>query len=283
MKKQAIIAGGGPAGLTCAIYLARAGWNVTVFINEEGTVSSLEEAPCIENFPGFPEPLTGAELLDRMTQQALNNGVLMIGNGIQRIDGDEQVAVDTGGSSWHFDAFVEAVGTTPRRFEFRSEPEGAAIPIHTCAVCDGGLFRGTDSVMVIGAGDTAFTNALYLSGIVGRVYLAARRDKFRATNLAAVEEFKKRPNSSILVNAVVTAIRDEGNGEYTAEINNGEEHVRVNGFFSCIGYDENDIPLKGTNKRVFSCGDCVAGSEKQAVIAAASGAEAALDIIRIVI
>lgn len=252
-----------------------------LFINEENTTSCLEEASKIDNFPGFPEPITGAELLDRMTQQALNNNVVMCGEGISKVDGDKRIAYGNDGSEYPFDVFVQAVGTFPRKFEFNAHPEGAAIPIHTCAVCDGSLYGPDDILIVIGAGDTAFTDALYLSDIVGHVILVARRDQFRATNLVAVEEFKRRKNTSILVNSVITDIHDEGNGKYLAVINGGENSIEANGFFSCIGYEENDIPLKGSNARVFSCGDCVPGSEKQAVIAAASGAEAALDIIRL--
>lgn len=279
-ERRAVIAGGGPAGLTCGTYLARAGWSVSLFTDEERSVSCLSEAPLVENFPGFPDPIPGAELLERMSEQASRHGVDIRGEGISLVDRDRSVATDTSGTEWVFDAFVKAVGTVPRKFSCRTEPENASVLLHTCAVCDGGLYGKSDSVAVIGAGDTAFGDALYLSGIAGEVHLIARRDVFRTTNRKVAEAFKSRENCFVHVNSTVTCVRKNGERDYELVINGGESCVHASGIFACIGFDENDIESVGNaNPNVFGCGDCVPGAARQAVIAAASGAETALKII----
>lgn len=281
MNKTAVIAGGGPAGLTCGIYLARAGWEVTIFDDEEHSTSALSEAPLVENYPGFPGGIPGAALLELMKDQALENNILTRGEGIASVDSDRRTAIDTNGGNWRFDAFIMATGTVPRKLQFKTVPENAEIPIHTCALCDGGLYGKNDAVMVIGAGDTAFADGLYLSDLVGHVYLVARGDIFRATNLKTVEKFKEAPNTEIIVNSVITTIRDLGDRTYDVELNNGERHILANGFFSCIGHSLKHVPISGEHKdRIWECGDCKGEDDRQAILAAASGARTALDIIR---
>ena len=175
MSEKAVIAGAGPAGLTCAIYLAQAGWQVDVFSGEEQSVSCLAEAPDVRNYPGFPTGISGFDLLEKFVEQAVNYGVKIHSEAISSIDTSFKTAIATDGSIVVYDEFIMASGVKQREFTCDGIEN---IPVHTCAVCDGGMYGKTDNIVVIGGGDTAVNSALYLSGIVGRCTSSSERTTF---------------------------------------------------------------------------------------------------------
>jgi thioredoxin reductase (NADPH) len=282
--KKALIAGAGPAGLTCAIYLARAGWTVDVYSDMLNTISCLAEAGCIENYPGFPDGISGDELLGLFTSHAEKNGVSIHEEGIVKVLTDERKAVDMLGNEHEYDEYVEAVGL--KRKEYTC-PGIENVPVHTCAVCDGSLYgekaRGKKThVVVIGGGDTAVSNALYLSGIAGRVTMLVRKPVCRATNVKALKELEQKSNVEIRYETVLHSVTKSNGGNAVCHLQyrnyySDEMITDVDGIFVCIGYNANAVEHVGEG-RVWKCGDC-AEQHKQVAVAVGSGAKTALDII----
>lgn len=248
------------------------------------SVSCLAEAPLVMNYLGFPEGLSGFELLDKFTEHARSAGAVIHPEAIVAIDTNDKVAVDEDNGIHHYDEVVMAAGVRPRRFEC----EGIGIiPTHTCAICDGSLYGKEDNVAVIGGGDTAVNSALYLSGLVGKVYLIARRAQLRATNRKALHELENTVNAEIWLGRTVKSVSkatDEANSSgvrwrhnmYWLTMDNGDE-CGVSALFPCIGYDVNEIAVLGDG-RIWKCGDCVE-RHRQVAVAVGSGANVALDIM----
>lgn len=276
-KGKIVVAGAGIAGLTCALYLSRAGFGVDVYSNECETMSCLEEAPLVENFPGFPDGISGSELLYRVVDQAVRNGVSIYPQGIVSVDSEKKVCIDTDGRKISYDEFVMATGVSHKKFTC---PGSELAVIHQCAVCDGGLYGENDTLAVIGGGDSAIGDALYLSSLVRKVYVLIRRDVLRVTNKFVYDRLVATENVDVMKSTSITRIRrnDDVDGAYVLELNNGKSELDVNGIFSCIGFDVNSIPISG-NGRTWRCGDCRSGATRQAVVAAGNGAEVALSII----
>ena len=276
---KVVIAGAGPAGLTCATYLARAGWRVDVYSGESSTLSCLAEAPLVMNYPGFPDGIDGLSLLELFTEQARKSGAVIHPESIVSIDTSSRTVTDDDGSAVEYDKVVVASGVKPRRFSCDGI---GSIPVHTCAICDGGMYGKGDAVAVVGGGDTAVNSALYLSVIVGKVYVVVRKSYFRATNRKAVNDLAGRENVTILHNRNIVAVSDDGrhvpktHGVRRLKLDDGRE-VEACAIFSCIGFDVNDIPVVGDGK-VWRCGDCVE-THRQIAVAVGSGAKTALDII----
>lgn len=278
-ENRAVIVGAGPAGLTCATYLARAGWQVDVYSGESTSLSCLAEAPLVMNYPGFPDGIDGLSLLELFTEQARKSGAVIHPESIVSIDTSSRTVTDDAGAVAGYDKVVVASGVKPRRFSCDGIER---IPVHTCAICDGGMYGRDDAVVVIGGGDTAVNSALYLSGIVGKVLVVVRKSYFRATNRKAVYELAGRKNVTILHNRSIVAVSDDGrdvpktHGVRRLKLDDGSE-IEACAIFSCIGFDVNDIPVIGDGK-VWSCGDCVE-THRQIAVAVGSGAKTALDII----
>lgn len=284
-NKKAIIAGAGPAGLTCALYLARAGWQVDVFSDEENTVSSLAGADMIYNFPGFVYGVNGEDLLDLFKCHAVNNGVTMHSEGIVKVLTDEKKAIDMYGAIHEYDEYIEAVGMKRREFTCDGIQN---IPVHYCAVCDGGLYdkskRKKDThIIVIGGGDTAVSNALYLSNIVGHVTMLVRKPACRVTNVMSLKELETKPNVDIRYETVLHSVtKNSLDGKTVCHLGyknfySDEMLLDVDAVFASIGYNVNEIEHVGEGK-VWKCGDCVE-KYKQVAVAVGSGAVTALDII----
>ena len=273
---RAVIAGAGAAGLTCAVYLARAGWKVDVYADEERSVSSLSMAPLIQNFPGVPEGIAGADLLCRMQEQAESAGAVIHPEGVEKVMADDNAALLTSGLVVYYDEFVQATGSRHREFAC---PGSELVPVHYCAVCDGSLYGRNDEVIVVGGGDSAFGDALYLAGIAGKVTVLVRSGRLRVTNTAVRDAFLATGRGEVMMNSRITGIRKADRG-FEAVVNGGERVVRADGLFACIGCDPNTLPTEGENMTHFwQCGDCVSGARRQAVIAAASGADTALSML----
>lgn len=280
MSKKAVIAGAGPAGLTCGIYLAKAGWQVELFSNEENTESCLAEASIVQNYPGFPDRINGYELLELFRTQAENAGVMIRPEGIVKVNLDEKQALDTSGTNNPYDEYIEAVGCKRRIYECAGMN---LIPVHYCAVCDGGLYKKDSTVVIIGGGDTAISSALYLSNIVGKVIMLVRKPFCRYTNKSAFDELNTRGNVEIEYNTTLKSVVKDMDGNPILQTSKDSFYVNhmitgVNGIFVCIGYDVNRVEHIGDGK-VWKCGDCV-DEHKQVAVAVGSGARVALEIIK---
>jgi len=273
------IAGAGPAGLTCAIYLARAGWKVDVYANDENTESSLVEADLVENYPGFPDGEQGFLLLNRMIKQAQKCGACIHPEGVAKVLTDERKVVDTVGNAYVYDEYVEAIGCKRREFEC---PGIDLLPVHTCAICDGTLYGKNDKVVVIGGGDTAISSALYLSNIVGQVTVLVRKPQCRCTNQLALNALVGKSNAEIMYETTLNTVTKDGLGKPILHIGKANYYadfmlLGISSVFVCIGSEPNTIEHIG-NGKVWRCGDCVE-EHKQIAIAVGSGAKTALDII----
>ena len=280
MSRKAVIAGAGPAGLTCGMYLAMAGWEVEVFSNEENTMSNLAEASLIRNYPGFPDGIQGFYLLELFKEQAVMNGVVIRPEGIVEADVQNMhIAIDTNGGRHEFDEFVIACGSRPRKFECKGI---GLLPVHTCAVCDGSLYNCNSNVIVIGGGDTAVSSALYLSDIVHNVRLLVRKPQCRCTDRKALAELESRDNVDIMYSTTLEYVEKTMDGVPVVHVAQQGKYVDimlmdVDAIFSCIGYDRNEITVHGECGNI--CGDYALGGGGQVATAVGSGAQVALRII----
>ena len=279
MSKKAVIAGAGPAGLACATYLAEAGWSVDVFSNEENTESCLAEASIVKNYPGFPNGIEGVELLGLFVEQAQNAGVAIHPEGIASVHSDDKYVIDTNGAMHPYYEYVEAVGC--KRREYRCDGL-ALIPVHYCAICDGGLYGKEDVVLVIGGGDTAISSALYLSNLVKMVVMVVRKPNCRFTNKKAFDELCSKRNVVIEYETQLHHVSSDGEGNPVLHLMHKNQHsdemiVGAKGLFVCIGCESNVVEHVG-NGRIWKCGDC-SNDRKQVAIAVGDGARVAMDIM----
>ena len=279
MSKKAVIAGAGPAGLACATYLAEAGWSVDVFSNEENTESCLAEASIVKNYPGFPNGIEGVELLGLFVEHAQNAGVAIHPEGIASVHSDDKYVIDTNGTMHPYYEYVEAVGC--KRREYRCDGL-ELIPVHYCAVCDGGLYGKEDVVVVIGGGDTAISSALYLSNLVKMVVMVVRKPNCRFTNKKAFDELRSKRNVVIEYETQLHHVSSDGDGNPVLHLMHKNQHsdemmVGAKGLFVCIGCESNVVEHVG-NGRIWRCGDC-SNDRKQVAIAVGDGARVAMDII----
>ena len=279
MSKKAVIAGAGPAGLACATYLAEAGWSVDVFSNEENTESCLAEASIVKNYPGFPNGIGGVELLGLFVEQAQNAGVAIHPEGIASVHSDDKYVIDTNGAMHPYYEYVEAVGC--KRREYRCDGL-ELIPVHYCAICDGGLYGKEDVVVVIGGGDTAISSALYLSNLVKMVVMVVRKPNCRFTNKKAFDELRSKRNVVIEYETQLHHVSSDGEGNPVLHFMHKNQHsdemmVGAKGLFVCIGCESNVVEHVG-NGRIWRCGDC-SNDRKQVAIAVGDGARVAMDII----
>ena len=279
MSKKAVIAGAGPAGLACATYLAEAGWSVDVFSNEENTESCLAEASIVKNYPGFPNGIEGVELLGLFVEQAQNAGVAIHPEGIASVHSDDKYVIDTNGTMHPYYEYVEAVGC--KRREYRCDGL-ELIPVHYCAICDGGLYGKEDVVVVIGGGDTAISSALYLSNLVKMVVMVVRKPNCRFTNKKAFDELRSKRNVVIEYETQLHHVSSDGEGNPVLHLMHKNQHsdemmVGAKGLFVCIGCESNVVEHVG-NGRIWRCGDC-SNDKKQVAIAVGDGARVAMDII----
>ena len=279
MSKKAVIAGAGPAGLACATYLAEAGWSVDVFSNEENTESCLAEASIVKNYPGFPNGIEGVELLGLFVEQAQNAGVAIHPEGIASVHSDDKYVIDTNGATHPYYEYVAAVGC--KRREYRCDGL-ELIPVHYCAVCDGGLYGKEDVVVVIGGGDTAISSALYLSNLVKKVVMIVRKPNCRFTNKKAFDGLCSKSNVVIEYETQLHHVSSDGEGNPVLHLMHKNQHsdemmVGAKGLFVCIGCESNVVEHVG-NGRIWRCGDC-SNDRKQVAIAVGDGARVAMDIM----
>jgi len=299
--ENVVIIGSGPAGLTAAIYAARASLNPVV-IDGMQPGGQLTQTTDVENFPGFEEPVNGFELVNTMRKQAERFGVRFMMDEVASCDFSDSVKKVTlmMGGELQTRAVIIATGASARYLGLASEQQLMGKGVSACATCDGAFFKG-QRVAVIGGGDTAMEDALYLSRMASQVTVVHRRDAFRASKIMA-DRLLAASNIDVVWNAVVEEVLDPAKGEVTGlrlkNVVTGERFERaVQGVFIAIGHTPNTAAFAGqveldaegyivaTDTRtssagVFAAGDVQDRTYKQAVTAAGSGCMAALQVER---
>ena len=298
--KSLVILGSGPAGLTAAIYAARAGLAPLV-LDGPNPGGPLITTPLIENFPGFPDGIPGFELMDLMRRQAERFGARFQGAEVRKL-----VPAKNGGAELHLadgtslraDAAIVATGANHRHLGIPGEAELSGHGISYCATCDGAFHRG-QHVAVVGGGDTAMEEALFLTRFASKVTIVHRRDAFRASKIM-VKRVLENPKIEVRWNSVVAGLIDPAQGKLTAlrlqDARTGEEStLDVGALFVAIGLvpatgpfedvlecDANgylvaEAPPRTRLPGVFVAGDVSDSRYRQAVTAAGAGCRAAIE------
>lgn len=296
-----IIIGSGPAGYTAAIYLGRAGYHPVVIAGALTPGGQLVNTTEVENFPGFPDGIMGPDLMDAMRKQAERFGAEIVYDDVVSADvqGDSKRVVLDGGDTYTARAVIVATGSQVRKLGVPGEVEYSGRGVSYCATCDGFFFRGKP-IVVVGGGDSALTEADFLSRFGSSVTVIHRRDTFRASRIL-VDRAEKNPKIDFRMNAVVERVNgDDESGAHSVTIRDtvtgDTTEIPANGVFVAIGHtpatgflhgalqlDEHGyITVDGASTRtsvpgVFAAGDVVDGVYRQAISAAGMGCRAALD------
>jgi len=299
---KCLIIGSGPAGYTAAIYASRANLNPMLYegIQPGGQLTTTTE---IDNFPGYPQGVSGTVMMEDLKNQALRFGTDVRFGMVSSVDFSNRpfkVTIDAEKEIFA-ETLIIATGATARYLGLESEEIYKGSGVSACATCDGFFYRGKD-VAVVGGGDTACEEASYLAGLCNKVYMIVRRDVLRASK-AMQERVQNTPNIEILWNyntkEVVGTPEDGVIGAILANKDGSEKKIDIHGFFLAIGHHPNTELFNGaikTNEEgyiitegkssktnipgVFAAGDVQDPNYRQAITAAASGCMAAVDAER---
>ena len=301
MEKLVII-GSGAAGLTAAIYASRSNLEPVVIsgIMPGGLLTQTSD---VENYPGFPEAVNGFELMMKFQEQAERFGTIIINENVSKVEfsaGGTQKIFLTSGDTVEAAAVIIATGASPRWMDLESEQRLKNKGVSACATCDGAFFRGME-VVVIGGGDTAMEEALFLTNFASQVTLIHRRNELRASKIMA-DRALAHPKIKFVWNSVVTEVlgQNEVEGVKVQDvINNTSSTIPCKGYFAALGHVPNTqlfkefielneagyIKLLGsssytTMEGVFAAGDCADHVYRQAITAAGMGCKAAIDAER---
>lgn len=299
-KTKVLIIGSGPAGYTAGIYAARAGLNpIIVSGNQIG--GQLTITTEIENFPGFPEPIEGTDLMAKMRQQAQNVGVTLVDDTITNVETIQYPfqCTSENNNTYTADTIIIATGATARWLGLESEKKFIGFGVSGCATCDGFFYRGKN-VVVVGGGNTAAEEALYLTNFAQSVTLIHRRNELRADKLMQ-ERLFNNPKITIEWDSIVEEIKGElpqgVNGIILKNVKTEEtKELKTDGVFIAIGHHPNTDLFKDklelnnegyiitkpdscqtSIKGIFAAGDVKNPNFRQAVVAAGSGCIAALE------
>jgi thioredoxin reductase (NADPH) len=299
--QKCVIIGSGPAGYTAGIYAARAGMNPVIYTGKEpgGQLMITTE---VENFPGYPDGVTGPEMMEHLKKQAERFGTVVLMELITKVDFSGQVKKIWTESGEEIQAYsiVIATGASAKWLGLESEARLTNLGVSACAVCDGFFFRGQE-VAVVGGGDTAAEEATYLSKLCPKVHLIVRKGEMRASKVMQ-DRVANNPKIEIHWYSVTEEILGT-DGVVGARIRNTEtnevKELAVTGFFVAIGHQPNtqifngilDMDDAGYLKTVpgttrtnvagiFACGDAQDNVYRQAITAAGTGCMAALDAER---
>ncbi len=247
MKTGLVILGGGPAGLTAGMYAARA--RVEAVLVEKGaTGGQMAATELIDNYPGNVEPVYGYELAQRMESQAKKFGLEIVYKDVTSVtrSSDGFVLTDDSGSVIECKTIILATGAAPGKLGIPGEQELAGKGVSYCAVCDGPFFRDLD-VAVVGGGDSAVEEAVYLTRFANRVHLLHRRDKLRAVREIQEKAFAE-PKITIHWNTAPTEIKGDAEVKSVtikSTIDGHLEELAVGGIFFYVGMKPNDAPFRG--------------------------------------
>lgn len=300
-KVKCLIIGSGPAGYTAAIYAARANLSPVLYegLQPGGQLTTTTE---VENYPGYPEGVTGPVMMEDLKKQAQRFGTdcrwgmataVDFSGPVHKVVIDEKKTIEA-------EAVIIATGATAKYLGIESETKYAGSGVSACATCDGFFYKGKD-VGVVGGGDTAAEEAIYLAGLCNKVYLIIRKDYLRASKVMQERVFNT-PNIEVLFGRNTKELQGDGVVEKAilikrkGEADESEEEIKIDGFFLAIGHTPNsDIfkeyidtdevgyinTISGTSNTnvpgVFACGDVQDSQYRQAVTAAGSGCMAAID------
>ncbi|MGM0624497.1 MAG: thioredoxin-disulfide reductase [Bacteroidota bacterium] len=298
-RLKCLIIGSGPAAYTAAIYAARANLNPVVIegLQPGGQLTTTTD---VENFPGYPEGITGPEMMEDLKKQAQRFGSDVRFGLITDVDfstrpfkikGDPGIEIET-------DSVIIATGASAKYLGLESEEEFKGRGVSACATCDGFFYKGKD-VAVVGGGDSAAEEATYLAGLARKVYIIVRKDHMRASK-AMQARVDQTSNIEMLYQHTTKEILGDDMGVTGVLLHNsatGEDvEIKVDGFFLGIGHIPNSGPFKDFLKTdeigyiitepdssrtnipgVFACGDVQDNIYRQAITAAGSGCKAALD------
>jgi thioredoxin reductase (NADPH) len=297
--ERLIIIGSGPAGLTAALYAARADLGPLVF---EGVAAGgqLMITTDVENYPGFPDGILGPDLMDQFRKQAERFGARLRQSDVSAVDfTTTPFRVEVGADHYTADSVIVATGATAKWLGVPGEAALTGRGVSACATCDGFFFRDQELV-VVGGGDTAMEEALFLTKFASKVTIVHRRDEFRASRIMATRALEL-PKIEVIWNAVVTEILGESTvtGVRLEDTVTGDQsELRTDGVFVAIGHkpatdlleaqlelDANGYVVITTGTRtsvpgVFAAGDVADHVYRQAVTAAGTGCMAAIDAER---
>lgn len=304
---KCLIIGSGPAGFTAAIYASRANLKPIIIEGPQpgGQLTTTTE---IENFPGYPDRVTGFKLMEDLRRQAENFGAEVLTGRVTAVDFSKRPFTATVDGKYTFtaDAAIISTGASARYLGLPDEQKYMGMGVSACATCDGFFYRKR-TVAVVGGGDTAAEEALYLAGLASKVYLIVRRDRLRASKVMQQRVFDN-PKIEILFNTNTVGLfgNEVLEGAHLVA-NKGTENenyydIAIDGFFLAIGHKPNteifagqieldeqgyvkvDAPSTRTNiEGVFAAGDVADPTYRQAISAAGTGCRAALDLERYLI
>lgn len=299
-----LIIGSGPAGYTAAIYIARAGLKPLLYEGMQPG-GQLTTTTTVENFPGFPDGRTGPELMDDMRRQAERFGTEMRWGNVAHVDLSQRPfrVDDEEGNTIMTQSIIIATGASAKYLGLPDEQRFAGRGVSACATCDGFFFRGK-IVAVVGGGDTAVEEALYLAGLASKVYLIVRRNVLRASK-AMQDRLVGNAKIEVLYEHQTIALDGDKKLEKAilvrrkGQSDEAQVEIAIDGFFLAIGHKPNTelftptiltdeqgyiVTQYGTQSTnvdgVFVCGDVCDPRYRQAITAAASGCRAAIDTER---
>jgi len=305
MTLECAIIGGGPAGLTAGLYTTRGGLENVVMYEKGMPGGQITQSSEIENYPGVTGDISGMDLMMPWPEQCQKFGLQHDMAEVSRISKNQDLfeILKSDGTTIHAHSVIVCTGSSPRRAGFKGEDEFFGRGVSTCATCDGFFYKGKE-VAVIGGGDTALEEALYLAKICTKVYLVHRREGFRAAP-NTIKRVQENDKIELVLNSTPTEVYGDTSGVNGLKVTNKDGNIRdieVPGVFVFVGNDVNnqtliqedgsflcdvneqgqvivDLSMKTSLPGLFAAGDMRIEAPKQVVSAAGDGAVAALSAI----
>jgi len=290
------IIGGGGAGLTAGLYASRANLKTCLFekINTGGQISLTDT---VENYPGFPEGITGPDISMKMEEQAKKYGTVLITEEIKGLEEKDKVFVLKTANKEHFSkSVIIASGASPRKINVAGERELTGRGVSYCATCDGAFFKNKE-IVVVGGGDSALQEGIFLTRFASKVHVIHRRDKLRASPILQERGFKNG-KIDFIWDTVINKVQGEKKVEAVSLKNlktNQEREFKTDGVFVFVGHDPetkyigdfvkldekgyvigDPVTMKTSREGVFAAGEVRTGAVKQLVTACGEGCTAAL-------